>query len=40
MGTLSHRLIEVKRDLYLCFIDYNKTFDKEKHGEIIVVLAA
>jgi hypothetical protein len=32
------RAIEVDTDLYMCFIDYNKAFDKVKHQEIIKML--
>ena len=32
------RAIEVQQDLYLCFIDYSKAFDKVKHSEIIKLL--
>ena len=35
--TLMERAIEVQ-DLYLCFIDYSKAFDKVKHSEIIKLL--
>uniref|UniRef100_A0A0B7BSF4 Reverse transcriptase domain-containing protein n=2 Tax=Arion vulgaris TaxID=1028688 RepID=A0A0B7BSF4_9EUPU len=36
--TIMERSIEMKLDLYLCFIDYAKAFDKVKHGEIISML--
>src|SRR5204862_8244908 len=36
--TLMERAIEVDTDLYMCFIDYNKAFDKVKHQEIIKML--
>ena len=35
---LIERSIEVKTDLFLCFIDYTKAFDKVKHKEIISML--
>ena len=28
------RAIEVEKDLYLCFIDYSKAFDKVKHSDL------
>ena len=28
LRTLTERTIEIQRDLYLCFIDYTKAFDK------------
>ena len=31
------RAIEVQKDLYLCFIDYSKAFDKVKHYDITVI---
>jgi hypothetical protein len=38
LRTLIERTIEVKINLYLCFIDYTKAFDKVKHKELIDVL--
>ena len=35
---LSERAIEMKQDLYLCFIDYTKAFDTVKHGELFNIL--
>lgn len=35
---LTKRIIEVKKDLYVCFIDYTKAFAIKKHEEIITVL--
>ena len=32
--TLMERAIEVQKDLYLCFIDYSKAFDKIKHSDL------
>ena len=34
---LTERAIEIQRDLYLCFIDYTKTFDKLRHEEIMSI---
>ena len=28
---ISERYIEMKKDIYICFIDYVKAFDKVKH---------
>ena len=35
---LSERAIEMQKDLYLCFIDYTKTFDKVQHEELLGML--
>ena len=35
---LSERAIEVQRDLYICFVDFTKAFDKVKHKEMIKML--
>ena len=32
------RALEVNKDIYLCFIDYTKAFDRVKHAEIIEIL--
>ena len=32
------RAIEVQHDLYLCFIDYAKAFDKVKHEDLFAFL--
>ena len=32
------RAIETQKDLYLCFIDYSKAFDKVKHSDLFDVL--
>ena len=34
MRTLLERAIEVQKDLYLCFIDYTKAFDKGKQSDL------
>ena len=36
--TLKERAIEIQKDLYLCFIDYTKAFDKLRHEEIMSIL--
>ena len=36
--TLTERAIEIQKDLYLCFIDYTKAFDKLRHEEIMSIL--
>ena len=38
LRTLTERAIEIQRDLYLCFIDYTKAFDKLRHEEIMLIL--
>ena len=35
MRTLAERSIEMQKDIYTAFIDYEKVFDKVKHEEII-----
>ncbi|GFS04325.1 LINE-1 reverse transcriptase [Elysia marginata] len=30
--------LEVNKDLYVCFIDYTKAFDRVRHEEIITIL--
>ena len=32
------RAIEVKHDLYICFLDYTKAFDKAKHHILLQIL--
>ena len=32
------RAIEVQKDLYLCFIDYTKAFDRVKHSDLFDIL--
>ena len=36
--TLTERAIEIQKDLYLCFIDYTKAFDKLRHEEMMSIL--
>ena len=35
---LSERSIEMQKDIYLCFIDYEKAFDRVKHEDLIAIL--
>ncbi len=35
---LIERLIEVKKDLYVCFLDYEKAFDRVKHVDLMRML--
>ncbi|GFS08569.1 RNA-directed DNA polymerase from mobile element jockey-like [Elysia marginata] len=38
LSMLIGRAVEVQRDVYLCFIDYSKAFDKVKHSELLGIL--
>lgn len=38
LGTLMERAIEVQKNLYLCFIDYSKAFDKVRHSDLFDIL--
>ena len=38
LRTLMERAIEVQKDLYLCFIDYSKAFDKVGHSDLFDIL--
>ena len=38
LRTIIERSLEVNKDLYLCFIDYTKAFDKVRHEEIVNIL--
>ncbi|GFO02441.1 endonuclease-reverse transcriptase [Plakobranchus ocellatus] len=38
LRTLIERALEVQKDVYLCFIDYTKAFDRVRHDEIITEL--
>ena len=38
LKNLGQRAIEMKKDLFLCFVDYKKAFDKIKHNEINCML--
>ncbi|GFS13084.1 LINE-1 reverse transcriptase [Elysia marginata] len=35
LRTLIQKAIEVQKDVYLCFIDYTKAFDRVRHDEIM-----
>jgi len=37
---LSERAIEMQKDLYVCFIDYTKAFDKVQHEELFNMLGS
>ena len=38
LRTIIERALEVQKDVYLCFIDYTKAFDKVKHDELLKLL--
>ena len=38
LSMLMERCIEVQKDLYICFIDYSKAFDKVKHDKLFEML--
>ena len=38
LRTLMERAIEVQNGLYLCFIDYSKTFDKVKYSDMFDII--
>ena len=38
LRTLAERAIEMQKDVYLCFIDYSKAFDRVRHKELIQIL--
>ena len=38
ISMLMERCIEVQKDLYICFIDYSKAFDKVKHEKLFEML--
>ena len=40
LRTICERAIEVQRDIYICFIDYEKAFDKVMHEKLIDILKA
>ena len=39
LRTLAERAIEMQRDIFLCFIDYSKPFDRVKHKELMQMLS-
>ena len=38
MTMLAERCIEMQKDIYLCFIDYSKAFDKVRHEDLFQML--
>ena len=38
MRMISERAIEVQKNVYMCFIDYEKAFDKVRHPELVKIL--
>jgi len=38
MRLMAERAIEMQRDLYVCFIDFKKAFDRVKHKDLMVML--
>ncbi|GFR76350.1 retrovirus-related Pol polyprotein LINE-1 [Elysia marginata] len=38
LSMLMERAVELQRDVYVCFIDYSKAFDKVKHSELFGIL--
>ena len=38
MRSIAEREIEMQRDLYVCFIDYTKAFDKIRHKNLMQIL--
>lgn len=38
LRTLIERTIEVQVDLYICFIDYSKAFDKVRHIKLLKIM--
>ena len=38
LRTFCERCLEVQRDVYLCFIDYEKAFDKVQHEKLIEIM--
>ena len=36
---MSERAIEMQKDVYLCFIEYEKAFDTVRHQEMLRMLA-
>src|SRR5215469_4053122 len=38
LRNLAEKILEVNQDLYLCFVDYEKAFDKVKHVNLMKML--
>ena len=38
LNVMSQRCLDINQDLYICFIDYNKAFDKVRHDQVIKLL--
>lgn len=38
LNVLSQRCLDINQDIYACFIDYNKAFDKVRHDQLIETL--
>src|SRR5215469_16848910 len=38
LRNLAEKALEVNQDLYLCFVDYEKAFDKVKHEDLMKIL--
>ena len=38
MRLMAERAIRMQKDLYTCFIDYTKAFDKVRHKHVILML--
>ena len=38
MRNLMERMIEKQKDVYMCFIDYEKAFDRVRHGDLMKIL--
>src|SRR5215469_9357153 len=38
LRNLAEKAFEVNQDLYLCFVDYEKAFDKVKHEDLMKML--
>ena len=38
MRLMTERAVEMQRDLRVCFIDYQKAFDRVKHKNLILML--
>src|SRR5215469_4491518 len=38
LRNLAEKALDVSQDLYLCFVDYEKAFDKVKHEDLMKML--